>query len=153
MRGLLVAVCAAVAVAGCSREAAPAGCPPAPLRATPGPEAIDALLERHMRDSMAGRAVPGPAARQAARRAIAMDCVHAHADSAPGATPRDAAVAAVTQACGAVIARYIQSEVTDATLRGDEPPGPGQMAALRAEFSAAAAGRLAQRQGGPCPKP
>jgi uncharacterized protein (UPF0262 family) len=60
------------------------------------------------------------------------------------------AAAAVTEACAAVIDRFVQAEAADATFRGAEPPSLEAMTANRSAFHAEAAQLLADLRAGRC---
>ena len=149
-RPWLLALPVGVLVACAPPRTATSACPVAPLRPTPGPGAIDALMETHLRDGLAGRPVPPADVRQAARRDIVVACLRAHADTIPPQEPFESAVTAVTEACGPVIHRYLQAEGMEAVLQGDRPAGPGEMAAMRDGLRSEAASRIRGRRAGRC---
>jgi hypothetical protein len=145
LAGAMLALCACSQTQGASPT-----CPVAPLRPTPGPEAIDSLMEIWMRDALGGRAVPTPDDRHAARHRIAVACLDAHVDTIALNAPFAAAVDSATDGCKDVISRYMQAEAMEAVLNGGTPPGPGEAAAMRDDLRAVAATRLRDRRAGKC---
>ena len=149
VRRATISAAAALLLSGaCADTAADAApCPPLPPAESARAEAIDAQTEAAIREAVAGRPAPGPEARAAARRGVVLACLHRSAYLLSGDRPPREAVDATMAECDRVIDRYFKAEAVDAGLSGEVPLDRAAMAVVRAEFQAAAAQRVRERQG------